>query len=211
MDAEATAIAVVEAPPDPAPRADDGPGVPVEAVAAAGILVVLGALAATEAGKASLLGLLLPLYTKLRREEVLDHFTRGRIYGYITANPGDHYNSIQKALDIANGTFAYHIRVLEKEGYVRSVWEGTHKCFYPAGMNIPPRENTLRAGQRLIIERILEEPGISQREIAEDLGVSSATVSYHIRDLQEMGVVESERKGMRLKYYINRDLLPTPV
>ncbi len=212
VDTEEAALVVVSGPQDPGTPIEVGePFVPVEAVAAAGIVVVLGALAATEVGKASLLGLLVPLYTKLRKDEILDQFTRGRIYGYITANPGDHYNSIQKALDIPNGTFAYHLRVLEKEGYVRSVWEGTHKCFFPAGMKIPSRENTLRSGQRLIIERILEEPGISQKEIAEALGVSSATVNYHIKDLLQMGVVETERRGMRLKYYINRELLHASV
>ncbi len=212
VDTEEAMLAVIAGPQDPGTPVEVGePFVPVEAVAAAGILVVLGALAATEVGKASLLGLLVPLYTKLRKDEILDQFTRGRIYGYITANPGDHYNSIQKALDIPNGTFAYHLQVLEKEGYIRSVWEGTHKCFFPAGMKIPSRGNTLRSGQRLIIERILEEPGISQKEIAESLGVSSATVNYHIKDLLDMGVVETERKGMRLKYYINRDLLHASV
>ncbi len=47
----------------------------------------------TEAGRYRFLGLLVPLYTKLKKEEILDDFTRGKIYGYIVANPGDNYNS----------------------------------------------------------------------------------------------------------------------
>lgn len=212
MDVEETTVTVMP-PPDgnddfrPAPDEGRLPDVPAPAVAAAGLLVILGALGATEAGKFSLLGLLVPLYTKLKRDEVLDHFTRGKIYGYILANPGDHYNSIQKAVDVPNGTFAYHLHVLEKEGYIRSVRDGMNRLFFPAGMKIPPREGNLRAGQRLIVEKILEEPGISQKEIAASLGVSPSTVSYHIRDLLEMGVVETERRGMSLRCYINRDLL----
>jgi predicted transcriptional regulator len=175
----------------------------------AGVLVILAALGATEVGKASLLGLLVPLYTKLKKEEILDQFTRGKIYGYILANPGDHYNSIQKTLDIPNGTFAYHLHVLEKEGYIKSTRDGMNRCFFPANMRTPTQERTLRASQRLIVERILEKPGISQREIATSMGVSSSTVSYHVRGLLDLGVVETERKGMRLKYYINRELFAT--
>jgi predicted transcriptional regulator len=208
MDTEKVLINVLGAVQEPE---DTGlPEVTTTAVAAAGFVVILGALAATEVGKVSLLGLLVPLYTKLKKEDVLEQFTRGKIYGYILANPGDHYNSIQKALDIPNGTFAYHLRVLEKEGFIRSARYGTRKCFFPASMRVPAEDDTLKASQRLIVEKILEEPGISQRDIAESLGVSSATISYHIKGLLRLGLVETERRGMRLAYYINRDLNPAP-
>jgi predicted transcriptional regulator len=173
--------------------------------------VILGALAATEAGKFSLLGFFIPLYTKLKKDEILDQFTRGKIYGYVMANPGDHYNSIQKTLGIPNGTFAYHLQVLEKEGFIRSARYGTRRCFFPADMRIPEQETALKAGQRLIIEKILEQPGISQKEIADSLGVSPATVSYHVKGLLELGVVDSERYGMRLRYYINPNMVPSPI
>jgi predicted transcriptional regulator len=211
MDTEGAWITVVGEGPTPMPPPDRAPlDVPTSAVAAAGILVIIGALGATEAGKASLLGLLLPLYTKLKKEEILDHFTRGKIYGYILANPGDHYNSIQKAVNVPNGTFAYHLHVLEKEGYIKSRREGTYRCFYPAGMKIPEGERTLKAGERMVVERILEEPGISQKEIAASLGVSSSTVNYHLKGLLQLGVVERERLGMRLRYYVNWDAIATP-
>jgi predicted transcriptional regulator/chitodextrinase len=205
MDVEEVFISVLGSVQDP----DDGgmPELPTAAVAAAGLVVILGALAATEVGKLSLLGLFMPLYTKLKKENVLDHFTRGKIYGYILANPGDHYNSIQQAVNVPNGSFAYHISVLEKEGFIKSTRIGMNRCFFPAEMRIPSQEGTLRASQRLIVERILEEPGISQKDIAAYLGVSSSTINYHIKDLLELGVVETERKGMRLKYFINRDLI----
>jgi predicted transcriptional regulator len=218
VDAEGawiTVVAVLQDPGDGAPGPTVPPGrdlpdVPATAVAAAGILVIFGALAATEVGKLSLLGLLVPLYSKLKKDDILDHFTRGKIYGYILANPGDHYSSIQRALGIPNGTFAYHLHVLEKEGYIRSARFGTNRCFFPAEMRIPPQGSTLKASQRLIIERIVEEPGISQKDIADSLGVSSSTVNYHITGLLKLGVVETERKGMRLKYYINREMNPSP-
>ncbi len=211
MDVEETRVTVEGVVVPDVPDERVLPELSPSAVAAAGLIVALAALGSTEVGKTSLLGLLVPLYSKLKKDQILDQFTRGKIYGYILANPGDHYNAIQKALNISNGTFAYHLHVLEKEGYIKSIKDGLKRCFFPAGVKIPQKGRTLRAGQRIIIEKILEEPGLSQKDIAIAIGVSPSTVSYHLKDLLEMGVVETERLGMRQKYYINRDLITTSV
>jgi chitodextrinase len=58
----------------------------------------------TEAGLLMLMPLLLLLYSKIKKEQILDNYTRGQIHGYIIANPGDHYSSIKNALDLNNGT-----------------------------------------------------------------------------------------------------------
>jgi PKD repeat protein len=157
----------------------------------------------TEAGRYRLLGLLIPLYTKLKKEEILDDFTRGKIYGYIMANPGDHYNSIKKALKLSDGSFAHHIHVLEKEGVVKSKRDGTHRRFYPSEMRIPENGGTLKKSQLHIIQIVKEAPGISQKDIATLLGVSSATVNYHLKELIKQDIVRAERAGMRMKYFVN--------
>jgi predicted transcriptional regulator/PKD repeat protein len=157
----------------------------------------------TEAGKYRFLLLLIPLYTKLKKDEILDHFTRGKINGYIMANPGDHFNSIKKALRLSDGSFAHHIRILEKEGIIKSTRDGTHRRFYPAEMPIPENGSTLKKSQLLIIEKIKEAPGISQKDIATLLGVSSPTVNYHLKELLKREIIRGERAGMRMKYYVN--------
>ncbi|UCE38313.1 MAG: PKD domain-containing protein [Thermoplasmata archaeon] len=175
------------------------------AIAAAGILSIFTIFFGTEAGRYRFFGFLVPLYTRLKKKEILDHFTRGKIYGYILANPGDHYNSIKKALDLSDGTFSHHIHILEKEGIIKSAREGIYRCFYPAGMRIPSSENSLKKSQLIIIEKIKETPGISQKDIASLLGVSSPTVNYHLKELLKLGIIESERAGMRLRYFVNAE------
>lgn len=183
----------------------DGWGILV-IVLATGILTVFAAVYITETGKYALYLLILPLYTKLKKKKILDNFTRGKIYGYILANPGDHYNSIKKALNLSNGLFAYHLRVLEKEKFIKSKRDGTHKRFYPFTMKVPSKDNSLRSSQIFIIDKIKEMPGISQKDIAALLGVSSATINYHIKELIDLGIIRAERGGMRLKYYYNSDI-----
>ncbi|UCG70445.1 MAG: PKD domain-containing protein [Thermoplasmata archaeon] len=175
------------------------------AITVFGILTSLAVTYATEEGRYRFLGFFIPLYTKLKKEEILDHFTRGKIYGYIVANPGDHYNSIKKALKLPDGSFAHHIHILEKEGIIKSARDGTYRRFYPPEMKVPDNGGSLKKSQLLIIDSIKETPGISQKDIASILGVSSATVNYHLKELIRLGIVKAERAGMRMRYYINSE------
>ena len=166
------------------------------------ILFVLAIAWGTEASKVSLLGLGLPLYTKLRKEHILDDFTRGRILGYISANPGEHFNAIKRALDLPNGTFAHHLSVLEREGFVKSRTEGMYRRYYPMDMKVPSQGSGLKHTQTLIIEVVRETPGISQKEVAAVLGLSNSTVGYHVEDLIAKGIIRKERRGMGVRYYV---------
>lgn len=149
-----------------------------------------------------------PLYTRIRKETALDNFTRGRIYGYIEANPGEHYNSIKKALEIPNGSLAYHLRTLEREGFIKALMDGTYKRFYPKRMNLPKGDDgqvvpeNLSKMQKLIIDSIEREPGISQREIARALNLAPSTINYHVRMLAVAGVLRVERGLGRSRYFL---------
>jgi DNA-binding transcriptional ArsR family regulator len=179
---------------------------PMAAIAFAGTSLAFVALIATERGKTALTFLLfLPLYTRLRHEKILNHETRGMIRGYIVANPGDHYNSIKEALELPNGTLAYHIQVLQKEMIVRSVKDGKFRRFYPAEMRVPEGGEPTKI-QRVILDLIRTNPGITPRDAAGLLGLSSSTVSYHLEKLEEHGRVEYRREGITKRLYVRGDL-----
>jgi predicted transcriptional regulator len=83
--------------------------------AAAFVGIAFAGIANTEAGKYWFLKfLILPLYVKLSKKDVLDHFIRGQIYGYLVVHPGDNYTTIKQNLDLTNGTLTYHLDVLER-------------------------------------------------------------------------------------------------
>ncbi|HKZ48610.1 MAG TPA: winged helix-turn-helix transcriptional regulator [Thermoplasmata archaeon] len=181
------------------------PGSTLSAVVAVLAAVSLVGLAGTERGKTGFLFLFIPLYTRLKREEILDHETRGMIRGYVLANPGDHFNAIKETLELNNGTLAYHLNVLEKEGIIRSVKDGKFRRFFPSEMKIPHNGELPTKVQRLILEMVLETPAIAQKEISRVLGLSQSTVSYHLDRLRELGLVRAERRGMQLCYFVLPD------
>lgn len=163
------------------------------------VAVVVG----TEIGKYKFFAYFSSLYTKLKRKKILSHGTRNMIQGYITANPGDHYNAIRRVLKLNNGALAYHLRVLEREGFIRSMRDGVRKRFYPIGVSAP-QDRRLSSIQQRIIDTIKVYPGISQIEIAAQIGVSKQVVNYHINILVGANIVRLERVGNKTCCYDNR-------
>ena len=148
---------------------------------------------------------LIPLYTRLKRGKVLDHFMRGQVYGFIKANPGAHYNLIRRQLDINNGALAYHIAVLEREKFIRSRIDGTLKRFYPSGMNLPSGHE-LTDMERKILGIIKANPGFSQKEVAFTLGLSPQVINYHIKSLAKERFLMLTRVGKRTLCYLNDEV-----
>lgn len=158
----------------------------------------------TEAGKYGVFkALMFPLYTRLKKDEVLDHFVRGQIYGYIMSHPGKSYNIIRSALDITNGTLSHHLRTLEVQGFIKSRRDGVHTRFYPIDMKIP-RETGIRLSdlQIRIIKLIKSGEGLSQVEIAKALDKSQQCISYNLRQMKREGIIGIERFGRERKYYL---------
>ncbi len=82
----------------------------------------------------------IPLYTRVSREDIVEQATRGRIIEYIEQNPGKHFGAIRDALSLSNGNAIYHLRVLEREGLVKSRTNGMYKRFYSKDVNLPPND-----------------------------------------------------------------------
>ncbi len=197
-------------PPEEPPGSDIGLPIPRDAfgIAVFGtILITIFLISAlvtfNENVKYGALLLLIPLYSKIKREKVLDHFIRGQIYGYIMANPGEHYNSIKQALDITNGSLAHHLKTLERERFIKSKRFGLYRRFYPWTMRIPEdgyfRLNEI---QKNILDLCRHQPGITQKDLALSLNLTPPTINYHIAILAEHGYVSVIRRGRKTHVYI---------
>lgn len=157
------------------------------------LIITAVGVGSTEPSKYRLYLFLTVLYSKIRKTKVLDHYLRGRIQGYITANPGAHYNMIKADLQINNGNLAYHLMVLEKQGYLKSVRDGIYKRFYPDTMVIvkPP---TL---QEKILVLLRTHPGLTQKDIAIKLDESPSTINDYIRRMASANLIRVQRIGVR--------------
>ncbi|MCK5024895.1 MAG: winged helix-turn-helix transcriptional regulator, partial [Thermoplasmata archaeon] len=170
-------------------------------------IITLLIIASTEVGKYGLFkSIVVPLYSRLKKDELLEHFVRGQIYGRIMSHPGEHYNHIKQKLGVTNGTLSHHLRTLELQGYIKSHRDGTYKRFYPTGMKIPRKKGIQLSDLQMgIVDAIRQSPGISQKDIAQREGISQQSVSYNLTILERMGILDSVRDGVRNKYFISSD------
>ncbi len=150
------------------------------------------------------------MITKEDKQE--DNFLRGQIFGYIRANPGEHYSAIKQALELKNGTLAYHLSVLEKDEKIKSRHDGFYKRFYPTGMKVPEDGRAILNKIQLdILEIIKANPGISQLELSDKIGLSSATVNYHISIMVNAGYIKLNRKGRKTMCFARVDEEGSPI
>lgn len=167
-------------------------------------IVVVLAIFLTESGKYVLFKLILvPMYTKLKKTDVLDHFVRGQIYGLVRMHPGAHYNLIKKKLDLKNGVLSYHLSTLEREGYVISEIDGIYKRFFPNHVKFEADFPIfLSKVQERILDFIRVTPGSTQKEVAKGLRVSTSTVNDNIKVLTQNQLVQLKRDGKRTKCFV---------
>ncbi len=163
-------------------------------------LLAVALIATTEIGAVPVLTFLLAAVNRRKPEE--DSVGRGMVLGYIIGNPGDTYTDIKKNLGMNNGPLSWHLMKMEKEGLVKSRTEGTHKCYYPAGMPLPAENGgELHAIERRLLETVRADPGQAVGALAEELGVSRQLALYHARKLSRSGLLTLERRGLHLRIY----------
>jgi len=168
-----------------------------------GIIALLSTILGSEPGKYKFFAFLFPLYTRLKKEEILDQFLRGQIYGYIKAHPGAHYNQLKRNLDVNNGNLSYHLKVLERERFIKSERDGVNRRFYPWGMKVAKDAFHFSDVQRQIVDIIEKNPGMSQKEIAKIAGMSTQVINYHIRILTQAQVLRLGKRGRKTLCYVN--------
>ena len=174
-----------------------------------GTITLLG-FALTETGKYKLLtslALLFPMFTRIQKDDVLDQFVRGEIYGFIKTKPGVCYNEIMKKLDMRNGTLSHHLHMLEKTEMIKSRREGIrYRAFYPAEIKFPQEERyRLSDFQLKILKIVKEDEGIQQKDIAKKLGKKPQTINYNIKILQQAGLIKVRKKGRETGCYILKE------
>ncbi len=167
------------------------------------ILVTTAFIAGTEVGKYGFFSANAPLYTKKRRKKDEKYgYNRGLVQGYIDGNPGESYNAIKRALELRNGTLAYYLKVLQREGKIKGERDGMYKRFYPTTGRSTKDVIELSTIQKKIVQFIKRTPGCSQTEISNNLELIQSKVNYHVNLMVDARIIKVERDGNKTRCYI---------
>ena len=168
------------------------------------ILVVIGGvvlrLGLSESLRVALTTFFVTLWARLRRRDILDQEKRWLLRGYLAANPGANFAAIRADLEMAVGTLGYHLYVLECEGIVKSWRDGRFRRYALSGHRVAELQPRLTDIELLLLQTIRTSPGIAQRELARQVGVSQPTINYHLRKMVALRVVMPDGIGVRRRY-----------
>lgn len=162
------------------------------AVVGAGLLLKLG---------------LAPLFTRLSKQEALEHPKRQSIFAYVQEHPGANFREVARSTGIAAGTVRHHLTVLERAGHlVERQHLGTVRLFENHGKFdhnwadvVFLREPPLAQVHDWLKEHV-GSPQKSVLEAFEKQGWSRSTTQHRLARLVEGGLVSIRLQG-RLKIY----------
>jgi predicted transcriptional regulator len=104
------------------------------------------------------------------------------------------------------GDVQYHIHRLEREGRISSVRRGLYRFFYPSALFGDKQRDMLGMlsleTPRELLLNIVEKPDSGQDELARATGVSQPTVSWHLKRLVDLGIVERRQTGRSVTYSV---------
>jgi predicted transcriptional regulator len=151
---------------------------------------------------------LLPLFTRLRKSELMDSPTRQRIMDLVRAEPGVGLAAICARLEIPWSTGAHHVATLRRHGLLALCrWGRLRSWFATEDFPHPFLRNRFVAMQRptarRILERIRREPGIHASELARQAGIRHTSVLFHLRKLAAAGLILQRRQGRRKALFSN--------
>ena len=140
-------------------------------------------------------------------DDLLKNENRHNILNYVYSNPGATVAEVAQAQSIERGTVKYHLYKLESEGKVVLNRMGKYSRVFRNSHTYSDFEKTVIAHlqnqtARSVLLLILEQPGITNQEMSERLGVEKSAIHWHVDKFLRDGMVSFRRDGKFKRYYI---------
>jgi DNA-binding MarR family transcriptional regulator len=140
------------------------------------------------------------LYARIRKLDLAKHPARAALLATIRAEEGATTRDLILRTQLKKGTALHHLRTLERGGLVKSRKLGRDRAWYDAAA-ARADPTVLRALHAPTRQRILAlasaRPGITQAQLARELGFARATVHQHVAALRAAELLDVRRAGMR--------------
>lgn len=140
------------------------------------------------------------------KEDSLALETRRNIYTTIVQYPGLHERELARKLDMSLSTLDYHLHYLEKRDLIVSRKDGRYTRYF-ATRKVGREDKKIIAilrqkTPRAIILYLLLHPEAIHKDIAQEIGKSPSTVSFHLKKMIDAGMVEPISLGRETAYRI---------
>jgi len=133
----------------------------------------------------------------ITKKNILDLEARRKIYAFIQENPGLNVNKLSRRIEIPKTTLLHHLRFLEKQELIELKHNGEYKHVYVTHELGAQDKEILEMLRKKIPCRILlhffTSPSCSQIELSQELEIRPSVISYHLKKMVKMGIIEKAR------------------
>lgn len=136
----------------------------------------------------------LALFSRLQKDDLLDHEKRAAIFNLVRLRPGIHYQGIRRELELPNGVLTYHLGALTREGLIRGERDGRLLRMFPGTAKMHTGR-ALTGVERQMLRIVHHEPGLLQTELTNRLGVSKQAVQRPLKRLVDAGLIDAVQQG----------------
>lgn len=139
----------------------------------------------------------------------MENSLRERIMDLLARSPGCYLGKMGRDLGVPTSTLKYHLNILRSFDMVTTVKKGRCRHYFPRRRRFTDLEKRMfaaleHAPTRRIVELVRSHPGVSQAGLVQMTGLSQSTVAWHMGKLEEMSLVDSERRGVK-EYYLKSE------
>jgi len=135
-------------------------------------------------------------YSRYDDSDPLEHGTRETVYETIENEPGAYLSEVGEHAGVPLSTARHHVRVLERERLVASAKVRGKRRFYPSDTDGIETAAAMEDGPTAAVLDALARLGpCSVATLADELGRDPSTVTHHLQQLEDEGLVERERDG----------------
>ncbi len=143
----------------------------------------------------------------VNKENVLDNPDRSSIYTYIKTKPGACIGEIVEKTGFGRGRVRHHITILEVQNKIEVHKDSGKIRYFKNNSTYHEERKIISALQNVTSQRIISEIQNgncnTNSALAHEIGVSRATISWYMRTLKEVELINEEREGKNIIYRVN--------
>lgn len=140
------------------------------------------------------------------KERVLELDVRRDIYRLVQRYAGCHFREIERKSGLSTGSITYHLDYLVRNHLIKREKEGNNLRYFPENFrssDIKLMGFLRQKSVRKILLHILMNEKCNHEQVVGSVSLSPSTVTWHLKKLEDTGIVESVKEGRFKSYKIN--------
>ena len=134
--------------------------------------------------------------------------SQSKVYAYIKAKPGTYISEIANKLNLNRGTVKYYVKNLKAQSKIEDYEDRGKIRYFENNFSYDNEEKRIiSALQNITSKRIILEVQDSKCTtniaLAQEIGVSRATISWYVKNLKNIGIIKETKIGRNIIYRVN--------